>query len=203
MEREFAPDLQKAIDFHGHFCPGLALGYRATKAALAQLEAKRATDEELIAIVESDGCGIDAVQALLGCTIGKGNLIYKDYGKQAYTIACRNTNKGVRVAMKADVFALSPEQEKLMNAVFGDKATKKQQTSFEKIQKERIDKLLTMPDEELFKIEKVEPNLPSQAKIFKSVVCEYCGEKVMEPRARLKEGKIACLSCFEDYSRGW
>jgi len=203
MERNFTPELKKAIDFHGHFCPGLAIGYRAVKAALAKLEAERANDEELIAIVESDGCGIDAVQALVGCTIGKGNLIYRDYGKQAYTIACRHRNKGVRVAMKADVFALSAEQERIMGAVFSDQATEEEEVVFRKIQNERIDKLLTMGDEELFKIEMVEPNLPSKAKIFKSVVCDYCGEKVMEPRVRLKEGKVACLGCFEDYSRGW
>jgi len=203
MEREFAPDLQKCIEFHGHFCPGLGIGYRAVKAALSRLEVERAADEELLAIVESDGCGIDAVPVLSGCTIGKGNLIYKDYGKQAYTIACRKTNWGVRVALKNDIFAASPEQERLSAAFFSDQATKEEQAAFQQMQKERIDRLFSLPEEELFKIENIELQLPSKAKIFKSVVCDYCGEKVMEPRARLKDGKVACLGCFEDYTRGW
>lgn len=203
MERECAPDLQKCIDFHGHFCPGLAIGYRAVKTALGHLGVERAADEELLAIVESDGCGIDAVPVLSGCTIGKGNLIYKDYGKQAYTIICRNKGKGIRVVLKADIFAATPEQEKLSAVYFSDQATEEQKVLFQKIQQERINQILTRSEGELFKIETIKPDLPSKAKIFKSVVCECCQEKVMEPRARLKDGKVVCLGCFEDYSRGW
>lgn len=203
MEKNYAPDLEKCIEFHGHFCPGLAIGYRATKIALNRLEAQRAADEELLAIVESDGCGIDAVPVLSGCTIGKGSLIYKDYGKQAYTLICRESKKGFRVALKADIFSATPEQEELSAKVFGGYATEEEKKAFQEMQQSRIDNLLTASDEELFKIERVEPKLPSKAKIFKSVVCEYCGEKVMEPRARFKDGKVCCLGCFEDYSRGW
>lgn len=168
MERNMLPDLEKCIEFHGHFCPGLAIGYRGVKAALSYLGQERAKDEELVALVESDGCGIDAVQVLLGCTIGKGNLIYRDYGKQAYTIVCRQNGKGVRVALKAD--SLPPNLER----------------------EEKINQVLSLSEQILFKIEPVEVHLPSKAKIFSSVTCAYCKEKVMEPRARLRDGKVAC-----------
>lgn len=196
-------DLQKAIDFHGHCCPGLTIGYLAAKAALEQLQVERAADEELVAIVESDGCGIDAIQVLLGCTIGKGNLIYKDYGKQAYTIGNRATGKAVRVVMNGDRTPLTPEQEAIRAAVFSGQATPEQEDTWKKLQAERISRLLAAPYGELFKIQEVELTLPPEAKIFNSVICAYCGEKVMEARARLKNGKIACLACTEEYSRGW
>jgi formylmethanofuran dehydrogenase subunit E len=203
MNQDYPQDLQKAIDFHGHFCPGLAIGYRAAKAAMEKLQVERAGDEELIAIVETDACGIDAVQSLLGCTMGKGNLIYKDYGKQVYTIASRKQNKAVRVAMRANVFSQSPAQEKLRSAVFGGQASDEQRKEFQEIQQVRIKQLLTTDVDKLFKVELVNMPLPDPAKIFNSVTCDYCGESVMEPRARLKDGKIACLSCNEEYSRGW
>lgn len=43
----YPKDFQKAIDFHGHCCPGLTTGYLAAKAALEHLKVERANDEEL------------------------------------------------------------------------------------------------------------------------------------------------------------
>ena len=85
MQEQFDPDLRDAIQFHGHLCPGLALGYRVAKAALRELGADRPHDEELVAIVENDSCAADAVQYITGCTFGKGNLIFSDFGKHVYT----------------------------------------------------------------------------------------------------------------------
>ncbi|MCX6690277.1 MAG: FmdE family protein, partial [Methanoregula sp.] len=41
-----------AVAFHGHSCPGLALGYRAAEYAMKALSAGRSEDEDLVAIVE-------------------------------------------------------------------------------------------------------------------------------------------------------
>jgi formylmethanofuran dehydrogenase subunit E len=38
------------IQFHGHECPGLAMGYRMASAAMENFESFRAEDEELVAI---------------------------------------------------------------------------------------------------------------------------------------------------------
>lgn len=196
-------DFQKAIDFHGHCCPGLTIGYLAAKTALSRLNAKRSEDEELVAIVESDGCGIDAIQVLLGCTIGKGNLLYKDHGKQAYTVGNRTTGQAVRLVAQNNSAPLTAEQEALRAAVFNGQATAEQTAAWQELQQERITRLLAAPPEALFTIQAVELKLPAEAKIFNSVTCAYCGEKVMEARARLKNGKIACLACAEEYNRGW
>ncbi len=56
-------------------------------------------DEEIVAVVENDSCAVDAVQVLTGCTFGKGNLLFKDHGKQVYTFINRNTNDAVRVSL--------------------------------------------------------------------------------------------------------
>ena len=80
--------------FHGHKCPGLAMGYKLTISALTKLNKFRAEDEEIVAIVENDACGTDAVQYLSGCTFGKGNFIFNDYGKMIYTFLCRESGKG-------------------------------------------------------------------------------------------------------------
>ena len=90
-------EFRKCAEFHGHICPGLSIGYRAAKLALDKIAEKRAADEEVVAIVETDACSADAVQVLTGCTFGKGNFIYKDYGKMALTLISRKSGQGVRV----------------------------------------------------------------------------------------------------------
>ncbi|MCK5248068.1 formylmethanofuran dehydrogenase subunit E family protein, partial [Candidatus Bipolaricaulota bacterium] len=91
---------KEVAQFHGHVCPGLAIGYRMTLAALACLSEHRAEDEEIVAIIENDACGVDALQYLSGCTFGKGNLIFDDYGKSVYTLYSRTTGEGVRVVWR-------------------------------------------------------------------------------------------------------
>ena len=86
--------LEAAIAFHGHLCPGLAIGIRA--AELAQCELDNPSDDEIVAVVETDMCGVDAIQFLTGATLGKGNLIHRDYGKMAFSFFCRDTGKRSR-----------------------------------------------------------------------------------------------------------
>ncbi len=203
MAEEYPKDLQEAIRFHGHVCPGLLIGYRAAKAAQAHLGVSRPEDEELVAIVESDGCGIDAIQWLLGCTLGKGNLIYQDHGKQVYTVICRERQRAVRLAAKPGLFSRSPEQEAVFQKVMSCQATQQEKEAFRAFQKEKVAAMLQANVQELFTVTDVAPEVPGKARIFKSVTCEYCGEPVMEPRARIRNGKHACIPCSEQYSRGW
>src|SRR5512135_2994584 len=98
MQKIDDTDLRETIQFHGHLCPGLALGYRVAKAALRELKADRPRDEELVAVVENDSCAVDAIQFITGCTFGKGNFIFRDYGKHVYTFYNRRTAQGVRIS---------------------------------------------------------------------------------------------------------
>jgi formylmethanofuran dehydrogenase subunit E len=79
QEPALEPDLAEVIRFHGHMCPGLAIGYRAAKIAMERLGSWRAEDEELVAIVENDSCSVDAIQWITGCTFGKGNFFFRDH----------------------------------------------------------------------------------------------------------------------------
>ena len=65
---------KEIINFHGHECPGIAIGYRMAVAGMEALDSIRSEDEEIVAIVENNACGVDALQCVTGCTFGKGNL---------------------------------------------------------------------------------------------------------------------------------
>jgi formylmethanofuran dehydrogenase subunit E len=165
------------IAFHGHSCPGLAIGYRMSKAALAFLSDSRAEDEEIVAIVENDACGVDALQCLCGCTFGKGNLLFKDFGKQVYTLYNRKSRKGVRVVFNSQSV---PEDIRKNRDVF-------------------IHWLLTAAEEDVVSLREVHIDEPEPARIMNSVVCELCGEAVMETRMRHINGKTACIPCAEKH----
>ncbi|MEW5762253.1 MAG: FmdE family protein [Bacillota bacterium] len=188
-------DWERVIDFHGHVCVGLAAGYRAALAALRALGADPAADEELVAIVENDACGVDALQVLTGCTLGKGNLIFRDWGKPVYTVARRDNGKAVRVVMKDTSWAVDEELAALRRKVFAGEGTPEDRRRFQARQMEAAERILNAPEEEVCTVEEVSIDLPPKARIFPSVTCACCGERVMEPRARLVEGKTLCIPC--------
>ena len=185
------------VAFHGHACPGLALGYRVSIYALKML-GDRASDEELTATVENSSCAVDAVQVLTGCTFGKGNLIFRDYGKHVYTFIGRPSGEGIRIS----VDWISPEEteeEKSMweRYIKGDRSEEVLNMVHNRKAK-KIDIIMNAKDDKLFTVAKSGMVLPEEARIYPSVRCAGCNEKVMEPRARLRDGKIVCIPCFEN-----
>jgi len=192
-----------AVAFHGHACPGLALGYRAAHYAMDALKAGRSDDEELVCIVENDACGIDAIQVIAGCSVGKGNLILRDFGKHAYTFIDRRYNRAIRLVQRPEpvIERIDPDAAVLRKKVTGGTATPAERKEFHRRQAAIIEKILAMPMEELFIIKEVEPEIPERARMFRSVQCASCGEMVAEHRARVSDGKFLCIPCAGDYRR--
>ena len=176
---ELEEDLRRTVEFHGHLCVGLALGYRVAK--YVKKYYKRSEDEELVAIVYNNSCSVDAIQYLLGCTFGKGNLIFKDYGKHVYIFYSREnkSKKGIRITFKDFIF----EEIKKKYA--------------EELKNKCIEKILSLSDDDLLIINEVEIPEPKKAKIYPSLKCEECGEYFMEIKGRIINGKIVCMECFE------
>ncbi len=199
------PTFEEAAKFHGHVCPGLTIGYIAAKAGIEKLGTERDRDEELVTIVENDACGVDAVQVLTGCTIGKGNLIYKDHAKQVFTFICRDSNKAVRIALKAsfNIEDIDPEMSKMRPKVMAGTATEEETEEYKKRRDGVSITMRNTPVEEMFDIKFVDAKIPVKARIFNSVKCAKCGEMMGESRARVHNREFVCIPCFEDYNRGW
>ena len=191
-------DLQfkEVIDFHGHVCPGIAYGIKVSLCALEKL-GPRAEDEELVAIVENDACPVDAVQVLTGCTFGKGNLIFKNHGKQAYTFFSRNSGDGIRISFKAFKLPETQKEKEAWEAFTSGDRSSEIIAAIENRKANRIRLILNTATEELFEVETISETMPEKARIFPSVDCALCHEKVMEPMARVKNGKILCIPCAE------
>ena len=169
MDRELL--YKRCVEFHGHSCGGLMIGFRAALCAMEQLGIEAPScDEEIICIAENDACGIDAIQLLLGCTTGKGNLILRLRGKQAFSFFSRKSGKSLRIVLKERKFSSHEGKMRFMR----DAHT-----------------------EEIFSIESTPFEAPQYARIFKSRTCDQCGELTAEPWLRVKDGKLLCLDCYQ------
>lgn len=188
---------KKCLDFHGHLCPGLSLGYQAAMAGMDWLSANRAEDEEVVAVVETDACGCDAIQVITGCTFGKGNFIYRDYGKTAFTFFNRQTGKGVRIARKSEnQDPLDPEHRALLVKIREGTATEEERGQFRKRHENASKRILAMRPDELFSISEITVPIPEKARIEPSVNCDQCGEPTMSTKLEDKDGQKLCRGCL-------
>ncbi len=192
MHEQDNRELREAIQFHGHLCPGLVLGYRVAKAALRELGAERPEDEELVAVVENDSCAVDAIQFVTGCTFGKGNLLFRDYGKHAYTFYNRGTGRGIRISEDFRGFEHDSRYAELKKRQDAGEDVSREMQEF---RMEKVASILKADDKDFLTVSEVTAPPPAVAKIRASVRCSSCGERFMESRGRVKNGKIVCIPC--------
>ncbi len=188
-------DFQECVEFHGHTCMGVTIGYLAAKLGLKLLEHVRSVDEELIAIVENDACCCDAIQVLTGCTFGKGNFFFKDYGKMAFTFGSRATGEAVRLVLRPEVFSVPDEEQKLSGLVRNGKGSVEDIKKYEELIEARENQLFAGGPEAFFDVEKITLSLPPMAKKAPSRPCAVCGEMVMETKLEEAGGRKVCRGC--------
>ena len=168
-------DWEKCVEFHGHSCGGLRIGYRASEYAMELLHIGFSDNEQVVCISENDACGVDAIQVMLGCSIGKGNLLFHMTGKQAFSFYNRATGESVRLVLKPKPAGMTPEES---SRYYFDHDC-----------------------HDLFWVKEAKLPLPTPAKIFDSYDCACCGEKTGANWIRLVGGKTLCLDCCEQYNR--
>ncbi|MBE6022581.1 MAG: formylmethanofuran dehydrogenase [Cellulosilyticum sp.] len=166
---------EKCAAFHGHICGGLTIGYKAALYAIELLELKFSDDEQIVCISENDACGVDAIQVMLGCSVGKGNLLFHMRGKQAFSFYNRKTGKSVRLVLKSLPQPMTREE----SCVYYQ----------------------ANEPSDLFDVKETTIKLPERARLFDSYICEGCGEKTGTNWIRLVGDKKLCLDCYESYDR--
>lgn len=163
------------VAFHGHECGGLTIGYKASLYAIELLKLEFSADEQVVCITENDACGVDAIQVMLGCSVGKGNLLFHIRGKQAFSFYNRKTGRSVRLALK-------PKPEGMTKA-----------ESFAYYQ--------SLAPKEMFEVKEAIIALPEKARLFDAYICDCCGEVTGANWVRLAGSKKLCLDCYETYDR--
>ena len=166
---------QKCAAFHGHVCPGLTIGFRAALYAIDLLELTFSEDEKTVCVSENDACGCDAIQVVLGCSVGKGNLLFHMTGKQAFSFYNRKTGKSVRLVLN--------------------------HANREMSRPEMLEYYQTIKQEEMFTVKETKISVPERARLFESYTCEKGGERTAANWIRIVEGKKVCVDCCDRYDR--
>jgi len=193
--------LRQAETIHGHRCPFLALGVKAGRQAMDYLDQENTGMEEVVAVVECNNCFTDGIQVVTGCTFGNSALIFKDLGKTAVTVARRQDGAALRLAVRPDfrerMFARYPAVGPLYEKVVTQgQGTDEDRHRFQHLwQAVARRELVEVALEEQFVIQPLTLTLPPLARRFATVTCSRCGEGVMEPRARVQDGQLVCLTC--------
>ncbi len=166
---------QKCVAFHGHQCGGLTIGYKASLYAIELLQLTFSEDEQVVCIAENDACGVDAIQVILGCSVGKGNLLFHMTGKQAFSFYNRSTGQSVRLVLR----------DKPANIGKGESFAYYQQ----------------LEPQQMFDLKPTKLPLPEEARHFTSYVCDCCGETTGSNWIRIDGDKKYCIDCYRHYDR--
>lgn len=192
---QFPEDFQAAVRFHGHLCLGLAIGYAAAKAAASRLGVGASPDEEVVAIVENDSCAVDAVQVVLGCTFGKGNLVFRDWGKQVFTFVDRGTGRAVRVSFRGGETPDREDRRSLKERIDSGQADEADKKRWEALTRNAIMAIIRAPSDEFFEVKQVNVPMPPFASIVTTAPCDLCGELTVTTKMVFRDGRTICQGC--------
>lgn len=188
-----------AAQMHGHYCPGLAMGVMMATKAMQMIRGNSDGLEDLLAIVETNNCISDGIQFVTGCTFGNNALIFKDYGKVAFTLTKRD-GLGIRISSRPEAKAYMKLAHPLFSdsfkTVVGEQNHAEEELSKFKVRGiEKAFATLTLDFDKLFKMESIKVEIPPYAPSHESVICEICGEPIMASRIIKKDEKYLCIPC--------
>ncbi|MBI4787824.1 MAG: formylmethanofuran dehydrogenase [Chloroflexi bacterium] len=176
---------QSAIHHHNRLCPRQVLGVRIGLYAADLLDLDPAQkDKRLFTFVESDGCLVDGLAVATGCWVGSRTMRVIDYGKTAATFVDTQTERAVRImphlAARTRAMDHAPDAPDRWHA--------------------QLAAYQVMPVEELLAAEPVTLNVSLAAIISRHgrrVVCECCGEDIINEREVRRVGDTLCRACAD------
>ncbi len=184
-EIDLKPLLELSSKDHSHLCPRQVLGVRIGLKGLAVLGLDEfSTRKHLLVISETDGCFIDGIIAATKCTVGHRTLRVEDYGKIAATFVNIKTEKAVRILPQLDVRERAdrfvPDEPRHYFA--------------------QLQAYQTMPDDDLLLVQHIALKTPVAqiiSRIGARIICDQCGEDVINEREIILNGKRVCRTCAQ------
>lgn len=143
---------EQVIDFHGHTCPGIAIGYRVAILAQKEMGIRPTSDSELLVKAETRSCALDAFQIINKATIGRRALIIEDAHQPIYSFHFTGTQEILKITVNSALLEQfkSPNPDTLS-------PREKQNKNLEMIQH-----ILTAAEKDFCTIERVHGELTKQ-----------------------------------------
>ncbi len=177
--------LDESAKYHHHLCPRQILGVRIGMYASELFGLKLPqSDKRLFCFIETDGCLIDGVAVATGCAVGRRTMYVMDYGKTAATFVDTETQSAFRITP-----TLASRQRALEYAPNAPDRWHAQWQAYQ-----------IMPNSELLHVQEVKLTIDLTAIISKHgmrVVCQACGEDVINERFVNRGGRLLCRPCAD------
>lgn len=178
------------VCLHDHVCPRQILGLRAGELAGRVLGIdlpQGGRRKQLLALVETDGCFADGVMMATGCSMGHRTMRLMDQGKVAVTFVDLDgdTSTGLRIWPRSTV----RQQARLMCP----NHSSRWHAQLEAYQR--------LTDEQLLDRASVELLVSVQLLVSRHghrVICEQCGEEIINERERHIGERLLCRHCSGD-----
>ena len=189
--------VKRVVDFHGHLCPELVIGIKACEYSLQLLFRGEQPTGQISVVAENCTSALDALQVLLGVTIGNQGLKVFDFGKHNYTFSRKNAGDGFTLRLRTHRYYNEHEYAVLEEKILENKITLDEVVQFQQILDDRVSELLSYRPEDLFDVEVGCRSVLSSERPTVYVSCSRCGQDVLMERAVEFQGKVCCRPCFQ------
>lgn len=194
--------LKQVVDFHGHVCPELALGSKFCEFVQHLLDDNVLDDNGFSVLAENSTSALDAIQILLGVTVGNQRLMVIDYGKHNYTLYSRHQDQGWSFKMIPLNFGDEGAFHKLEDKIINDDAQLEDIVLFQQLIDARVQHIFALSPEELFVIEPTRCGPQPRESTSLYTLCTICGEQVLATRCIERRKKVLCIPCFQKEAPG-
>lgn len=182
--------LEESAKRHDHLCPRQVLGVRMGMAARRLLNVELPQrDKRILAIVETDGCTVDGIEAATGCSAGHRTLRIEDYGKVAATFVDTQSQRAFRIVPRHEARMLAAGF-----APHGEVRWRAQLIGYQRMPDELL--LAWVPVELSASLERIVSRPGARA------TCDWCHEQINNEREVVLNGVTLCRACAgEPYYR--
>lgn len=193
--------LKRVADFHGHLCPDLVLGCKFCEYAQKIFSQDSDLSDGISVIAENCTSSLDAIQILLGTTVGNQRLKVMDFGKHNYTLLSKKAETGFKLSLKKQHFGDEEEYKELEQKIMNDQVILEEVVQFQKLLDGRVRYLLDLVPEDIFSVKRVESIPPpfEMANTFQQ--CSVCGEQVLKNRKIEHQNQIYCIPCYRKITK--
>ena len=90
---------EETIEFHGHECPGIAMGFKMCEAAILEMDVN-ILEDEVVCISENKTWPVDAVRFIFGCTEDNQKLDIRPSDDLAFSFFNKTNGEKLKVKLK-------------------------------------------------------------------------------------------------------
>ena len=203
-DRKMIPSrtLRRIVGFHGHLCPDLVIGCKLCEYVRASLSSSEKFGPGISIIAENCTSALDAVQFLLGATLGNQRLQVMDFGKHNYVLLSNNAQTFYKFSLRQPQYADGDLYDVLGQKIMNHEVMLEEMVQFQELSDGRVKKLLALSPQELFEVEGIENYQLPVKKASVYLACEKCGHPILKCRRMDFQNKTCCIPCSRRITSG-